>query len=55
MAVRLRTARGCAVVVIARPNVRGNRAPTAGRQRPGDENVPRTTARALAPRRWCSG
>ena len=37
------------------PNVRGNRATTVERQRPGGENVLRTTGRALVGRRWRSG
>jgi len=37
------------------PNVRANRAATVGRQRPGGENVPRTTDRALVACRWRSG
>jgi hypothetical protein len=37
------------------PNVRGNRATTAGHQGPAGENVPRTAGRALVACRWCSG
>ena len=39
---------------IPMPNVRGNRATTAGRQARAGENVPRTTGRALVACRWRS-
>ena len=39
---------------LLRPNVRAKRATTAGRQRSGGENVPRTTGRALVACRWRS-
>jgi len=39
---------------IVLPNVRAKRATTAGRQRPGGENVQRTTGRALVACRWRS-
>jgi hypothetical protein len=40
---------------IARPNVRGNRAPTAGQRAPAGENVPCTTGRGALACRWGSG
>jgi hypothetical protein len=40
---------------ILKPNVRANRAATAGRQGPGCENAPCATDRALVACRCCSG
>ena len=44
----------CRKVSPALPNVRAKREATAVRQRPGGENVPRTTDRALVACRWRS-
>ena len=41
-------------VIFEGPNVRAKRAPTAGRQGPVGENVPRTADRALVACRWRS-
>jgi hypothetical protein len=38
-----------------KPNVRGNRATTVGRQGPGCDDAPCVTARALVACRWRSG
>ena len=40
--------------VFALPNVRAEAGPTAGRQGPVGENVPRTADRALVACRWAS-
>ena len=47
--------RCAAMVVVAPPNVRANRATTAGRQARAGENVPRTTGPGLVACRWRSG
>ena len=41
-------------VVLVTPNVRAEAGPTAGRQGPVGENVPRTAGRALVACRWAS-
>ena len=54
-ALRAADSAGAPQAVLVLPNVRGNRATTAWRQRPDGENVLRTAGRALVACRWRSG